>query len=83
MTNLEYMIASLTDQFDDGGASYEATLYYNVACPYFAGDRRCHCYPEEYRNGTAETVKFKDIKDPDRDLCVACKHEWLNSEVDE
>lgn len=70
MTNLEYMIASLTDQFDDGGASYEATVHYNVKCPYFEGDERAHCHG-------------KGLDYPSRDNCFPCKHEWLNSEVDE
>lgn len=67
MKNREYIIAALTNQIDDGGASEEATIYYNIACPYYDGDPRCHC-----RNGEIN-----------RDTCVACKSEWLDSEVDE
>lgn len=69
MTNLEYMIASLTDQIDDGGASYEATVHYNVKCPYSLGDKRAPCYGKEsyYQS---------------RENCFSCKHEWLNKEVD-
>lgn len=70
MTNLEYMIASLTDQTDDGGTSYEATVHYNVNCPYFEGDKRAHCYK-------------KGFDYLSRENCFSCKHEWLNSEVDE
>lgn len=69
MTNLEYMIASLTDQFDDGGASYECTVHYNIACPYFSDDKRAHC-------------KDDDVY-PSREVCVPCKMEWLESEGDE
>lgn len=83
MTNQEYIIAALTDQIDDGSASWEACVHYNINCPYCEGDRRCHCYPEEYRDGTVDRVAFKDIKEATRELCVECKAEWLESEVDE
>lgn len=83
MTNLEYIIAALRNEIDDGGASWEACIHYNIKCPYFEGDRRCHCYPEEYRNGTVDRVAFKDQKEPTRELCVGCKAEWLEQEVDE
>lgn len=72
MTNREYMITLLSDDdaFDDGGASYEAMVHYNVGCPYLYGDSRAHCNGEEdsYIN---------------RDNCYHCKQEWLDSEVDE
>lgn len=69
MTNREYMIALLTDAdfIDDGRASEEAMIFYNINCPYFYGDERCHCNDREIT----------------RDLCVACKSEWLDNEVDE
>lgn len=69
MTNREYMIALLqNDSFvDDGGASYEAMVFYHVACPYFEGNRRRKC-----RNG-----------DINEEICYQCKEEWLDSEVDE
>ena len=69
MTNREYMIGLLSDWafIDDGGASYEAMVYYNVECPYFSGDNRWHC-------------KGKEMT---RELCYECKEEWLDSEVDE
>lgn len=67
MTNREYLIAALTDQIDDGGASEEAAVYYNINCPYYDGDSRCHCSGKEIN----------------RETCVACKFEWLDSEVDE
>ena len=68
MTNLEYLIAALTGGIDDGGASEEAAIYYNINCPYYDGDERCHC---------------KGTLDITREMCVACKAEWLESEVDE
>lgn len=52
MTNREVMINLLLDGLDkelerfvsdDGGASEEAMIYYNINCPYFDGDSRCHC----------------------------------------
>lgn len=77
MTNREYIINLLLDgleneadfkreSIDDGFASYESMVYYNIACPYYEGDKRCHC-------------KNHDIG---RDTCYACKEEWLNNEVD-
>ncbi len=69
MTNREYMAKQLSDPdwSDDGGASYEAMVYYNIGCPYFVGDERCHC------NGRL----------PTRIMCGECKMEWLEAEVDE
>ncbi len=31
MTNKEYLIKVLTDAIDDGGASYDSVLEYNIA----------------------------------------------------
>ncbi|NBH61992.1 hypothetical protein D1155_10055 [Anaerotruncus sp. 80] len=69
MTNREYMVMQLTDPdcIDDGGASYESMVFYNVECPYYVGDERCLCAG----------------KIPRRDLCYLCKEEWLDNEVDE
>lgn len=83
MTNQEMLIAALNGEIDDGGASWESWIHYHINCPYFDGDRRCHCYPEEYRKGEIDRVKFKDEKEATRELCVECKAEWLESEVDE
>lgn len=71
MKNREYMAKQLTDPdwIDDGGASYEAMVFYNINCPYFAGDKRSHC------NGNEEL--------PTRKICGECKMEWLEAEVDE
>lgn len=70
MTNREYMARQLADPdwIDDGGASYEAMVYYNIECPYFVGDKRKHC---------------GEGKEPNRDRCSECKMEWLEMEVDE
>ena len=69
MTNREFitMLLKSESSIDDGGASYEAMVYYNVACPYTEGDDRAHC---------------KDTDDMTRDMCVGCKMEWLDAEVD-
>lgn len=71
MTNREYMAKQLSDPdwIDDGGASYEAMVYYNIGCPYFCGDKRGHCN---------ESEEF-----PTRTQCGQCKLEWLESDVDE
>lgn len=74
MTNREYMIEQLSDPncFDDGGASYEAMIYYNINCPYSVNDKRGHCY--------GSTSKDMGIN---RTNCFECKEEWLDQEVDE
>jgi hypothetical protein len=72
MTNKEYIVKLLSEEdfIDDGGTSYEALVHYNINCPYTCGDVRAHCHnkPLDYTN---------------RKVCVACKMEWLESEVDE
>lgn len=69
MKNREYLIAQLSNEdfIDDGGASYEATIYYNIACPHFNGDKIALC----------------QNKVPNRDMCFECKQKWLDSEVQE
>lgn len=69
VTNRKYMVALLQNEsfVDDGGASYEALVYYHINCPYFDGDKRCLCRNNEIN----------------RENCYACKEKWLNSEVDE
>lgn len=72
MTNREFLVAVLSDEnLDpfDNGADGEATVYYNINCPYHGGDERAHCF----RDGFS-----KD----ERAQCVACKMEWLEMEVD-
>ena len=75
MTNREYMIGLLQDWtfIDDGGASYEAMVHYNVKCPYFYGDDRALCYENNRQNDALVN----------RENCVACKEQWLDSGVDE
>ena len=70
MTNREYLIEQLKDDnfIDDGGASYEATIFYNISCPYSYGDERALCLKREY--GIT------------REMCFECKEKWLNSEVE-
>ena len=81
MTNKEYIINLLLDELqeekdfkrvsiDDGFSSYEAMLYYNIQCPYYAGDKRRHCISQ--KSGVIE-----------RKGCYECKEEWLNSEVEQ
>ncbi len=67
MTNLEHLIAALTDEIDDGGAAYEAAVHYNIACPHYFCVKNLPC---EGR---------KQI----REICVQCKMEWLDKEVEE
>lgn len=71
MTNREYMAKQLSDPdwIDDGGASYLSMVEYNINCPYFTGDERCHCRSMG--------------KEPTRSECGQCKLEWLEAEVDE
>ena len=83
MTNVEYMVNLLNDfmnendiefheiRIDDGGASEESMICYNVACPYCDGDERCECKD----TGPVEM--------PTREMCSECKYKWLASEVDE
>ena len=71
ITNRQYLIEQLEDPdfIDDGGASYEATIYYNITCPYFCSDERALCYG-------------KAIENVDREMCFRCKEKWLDSEID-
>ena len=79
MTNREYMINLLLDGLesrlnrvciDDDGASEEAMIYYNISCPYYAGDKRAYC-----RNNSGLLAT--------REMCTDCKTHWLEQEVDE
>lgn len=73
MTNREYMAKQLSDPdwIDDGGASFESMVRYNISCPYFKGDERAHCRSEE------------PYITPLDKQCTECKLEWLEAEVDE
>lgn len=85
MTNREYMINLLLDgleenkkslnrvYIDDGGASEEAMIYYNISCPYYAGDRRAYC---RNKSGLLGVLTSKE-------MCTECKMHWLEQEVDE
>ena len=81
MTNREYMAKQLSnpDWIDDGGASYESMVEYNINCPYFHGDTRSHCkdIEAEYLAGRRNSLS------PTKYECIAFKHEWLEAEVDE
>lgn len=68
MTNRERLIAALNDEIDDDGASFEAAVNYNIACPYNLGDERALC-ESRTRKMCSET-------------CSKCKTQWLNAEVD-
>ena len=70
MTNREYLIALLQDEdfFDDGGASFECMVHYQLNCPYRGSDARGKCQPNDLT--------------PHRALCSECKMEWLDAEVD-
>ena len=70
MTNREYIIKALTDGFDDWGIS-ESAIVYNIACPYYTGDKRAKCHNVAYD----KIDKWEHCRD--------CKYEWLDSEVDE
>lgn len=80
-TNREVMIALLLDNsedkektlkralaldYDDGGASEEAMIHYNIDCPY-CNDKDCMLGKNE---------------EPNRETCVECKAKWLNKKVD-
>ena len=79
MTNINYLVNQLLDimesngipferfSVDDAGASAEASVYYNISCPYTVGDNRAHC--------TSESMS--------RDTCTRCKLNWLENKVDE
>lgn len=68
MTNREYIIAALSDEFDDGGVTEEAVIYYHIECPYYEGDNRCYC------DGKGRKIC--------RETCTNCKAEWLDMEVE-
>lgn len=65
-TNLEYIIAALSDEIDDGGASFEAVVHYNLSCPHFSDEKGLPC----------------DYAEISRELCVQCKMDWLGKEYD-
>ena len=70
MTNRELLIGILSDEdfIDDGGATEESVIHYNIDCPYYSWDERCPC---------------KNDEELTREKCVECKRKWLDQEVDE
>ena len=70
-TNKDYVIAGLTEDIDDGGASYESIARYKINCPYF-GDNNCL---NDHEGNEYDTKEYKDG-------CVRCKLAWLNREYD-
>lgn len=68
-TNKDYLIAVLTDSIDDGGASYDSVVEYNIDCPYYSDCLNEH---EENVYGTAAY----------REGCLRCKRSWLNRRYD-
>lgn len=65
-TNKDYLIATLTESIDDGGASYESVVRYNIDCPYIYNSD-CLNHRENNKYDTPEY----------RDACIRCKTEWL------
>ena len=70
-TNKDYLIAALTDEIDDGGASYMSVVEHNIDCPYL-GSSNCLNDHENNRYGTAQYT----------DGCIRCKASWLNRKYD-
>jgi hypothetical protein len=70
-TNRDYLIAALTDSIDDGGASYDSALEYNIDCPYI-NSTDCLNIHEDNEYGTATYG----------DGCLRCKVSWLNRRYD-
>lgn len=68
MTNWEMIKAAIDDEIDDGGASRESSIYYDIACPYRGNDPEAVCHG----------VKGM----PTREMCVECKEKWLEKEYE-
>lgn len=66
-TNWDYIKAAIDDEIDDGGAARESTIFYNIACPYYGNNPEAHCH---------------GMKETNRDMCSACKAEWLEKEYE-
>ena len=65
------MIAALTDSIDDGGASYESVVRYNIECPY-VGYSDCL---NEHEGNEYDSKEYKEG-------CVRCKMAWLERVFD-
>lgn len=70
-TNKDWLIAALTDNIDDGGASLDSIIEDNIDCPYRL---LCDCYNDHfgYEYGTDEY----------KEGCVKCKTTWLERAYD-
>lgn len=68
MTNRDYIIAALQDEFDDNGATMESVAAYNIACPYYGGTdgHRCEGVPYPW-----DRLR----------VCGPCVLEWLEKEM--
>ena len=66
-TNKDYLIAALSGNIDDGGASYESLAHYEISCPYI-WDRDCL---NEHEHNKYDTKEYNDG-------CVRCKLAWLD-----
>ena len=65
-TNLDYIVAALKNEIDDGGASFEAVVNYYISCPHYSGEVNLPC----------------DDAEISRQICVPCKMEWLEKEYE-
>lgn len=70
-TNKDYLIAALTDDIDDCGASYEAVARYAIECPY---NRNSDCL-NDHEGNKYDTEEY-------REGCVRCKMAWLERQYD-
>ena len=70
-TNKDYLIAILTDNIDDGGASYESMAEMYIDCPYL---RSADCYNDHFGHQYG-SVDY-------REGCVRCKLAWLQRPCD-
>ena len=70
-TNRDYLVAVLADVIDDGGASCESVVKYDINCPYIS-DSDCLNEHEGNEYGTKEY----------KEGCVRCKLAWLDRDYD-
>ena len=72
MTNRELLVAVLTQDEsklpDDAGATEERVIHYHIACPYYYCSNLALC---------------NDGSKPTRELCVECKLNWLDQEIEQ
>lgn len=70
-TNKDWLIAALTDNIDDGGASLDSVIEDNIDCPYRLF---CDCYNNHF-GYEYNTEEYKEG-------CVKCKTAWLERAYD-